>query len=50
MSSDRGEEERPSPPKHSEETPLAASTGIAEILEVMIAVGTRSQSQGGQQG
>ena len=35
MSSDRGEEERPSPPKHSEETPSAASIGVTEILEVM---------------
>jgi hypothetical protein len=35
MSSNRGEEERPSPPKHLEETPSAASIGVTEILEVM---------------
>jgi hypothetical protein len=37
MSSDRGEEERPSPPKHSEATPSAASIGVTEILDVMTA-------------
>jgi hypothetical protein len=37
MPSDRGEEERPSPPKHSEETPSTASIGVTENLEVMTA-------------
>jgi hypothetical protein len=37
MSSNHGEEERPSPPKHSKETPSAAPIGVTEILEVMIA-------------
>jgi hypothetical protein len=34
MSSDRGED-RPSLPKHSEETPSAASIGVTKILKVM---------------
>jgi hypothetical protein len=37
MSTDRGEEEGPSPPKHLEETPSAASIGVTDILEVMTA-------------
>jgi hypothetical protein len=37
MSSNRGEEERPSLPKHSEETPSASSIGVTEIQKVMIA-------------
>jgi hypothetical protein len=35
MSSSRGEEEIPSPPKYSAETPSATSIGMIEILEVM---------------
>jgi hypothetical protein len=35
MSSSHGEEERPSPSKHSAETPSATSIDVAEILEVM---------------
>lgn len=37
MSTDRGEEEGPSLPKHLEETPSAASIGVTDILEVMTA-------------
>jgi hypothetical protein len=36
MSSSHGEEERPSPAKHSIETPSATSIDVTEILEVMI--------------
>jgi hypothetical protein len=35
MSSSHGEEERPSPLKHSVETPSATSIGVAEILDEM---------------
>jgi hypothetical protein len=35
MLSSHGEEERPSPLKHSAETPSATSIGVIEILEVM---------------
>jgi hypothetical protein len=35
VSSSRGEEERPSPPKHSVETPSSTSIGVTEILAVM---------------
>jgi hypothetical protein len=37
ISSDRGEEEGPSPPKHLEKTRSVASNGVTEILEVMTA-------------
>jgi hypothetical protein len=35
ISSSRGEEDRPSPPKHSAETPSTTSIGEIEILEVI---------------
>jgi hypothetical protein len=37
ISSDGGEEERPSSPKHLEKTPSVASIGVTEILEVTTA-------------